>query len=83
MAGLEGCRATTPRAYAVYVDETDKVWARDWASQRVVRFDPATEKFESFRPRSASANVRQILGRKGEVWPPESAADKIVVYRYK
>jgi streptogramin lyase len=31
---------------------------------------------------SAYANVRQIHGRKGEVWTPESGADKIVVYRY-
>jgi len=69
--------------YAVYVDETDKVWASEWASQTMLRFDPATEKFESFKSSSAYANVRQIHGRKGEVWTPESGADKIVVYRYK
>ena len=28
------------------------------------------------------ANVRQILGRRGEVWLPESAADQLVVSRY-
>jgi hypothetical protein len=27
--------------------------------------------------------VRQIHGRKGEVWTPESSADKLVVYRYR
>jgi streptogramin lyase len=27
--------------------------------------------------------VRQIHGRKGEIWTPESAADKLVVYRYR
>jgi streptogramin lyase len=27
--------------------------------------------------------VRQIHGRKGEVWTPESAADKLVVYRHR
>jgi len=27
--------------------------------------------------------VRQIHGRRGEVWTPESAADKVVVYRYQ
>jgi virginiamycin B lyase len=48
----------------------------------MLRFDPATEKFESFRSSSRTANVRQIHGRKGEVWTPESAASKIVVYRY-
>jgi len=49
----------------------------------LVRFDPATEKFETFKSSSASANVRQIHGRKGEVWTPESGADKLVVYRYR
>jgi virginiamycin B lyase len=72
-----------PQVYAVYVDETDKVWASEWASQTMLRFDPATQKFESFKSSSAYANVRQIHGRKGEVWTPESGADKIVVYRYK
>jgi virginiamycin B lyase len=71
-----------PQVYAVYVDETDKVWVSEWASQTMMRFDPATQKFELFRSSSAYANVRQIHGRKGEVWTPESAADKIVVYRY-
>jgi virginiamycin B lyase len=72
-----------PQVYAVYVDETDKVWAAEWASQTMLRFDPATEQFESFKSSSAYANVRQIHGRRGEVWTPESAADKIVVYRYR
>jgi virginiamycin B lyase len=71
-----------PQLYAVYVDETDKVWASEWASQTMLRFDPASERFESFKSSSAYANVRQIHGRKGEVWTPESSADKIVVYRY-
>ena len=68
-----------PQVYAVYFDETDKVWAAEWASQTMLRFDPATEKFETFKSSSTYANVRQIHGRKGEVWTPESAADKIVV----
>ena len=72
-----------PQVYAVYVDEADKVWISEWASQSMMRFDPATEKFEAFKSSSAHANVRQIHGRKGEVWTPESAADKIVVYRYR
>src|SRR6266850_1714146 len=73
---------SSPRVYAVYVDETDKVWASEWSAQVMLRFDPASEKFETFRSSSPNANVRQIHGRKGEVWTPESAADKIVVYRY-
>ena len=72
-----------PQVYAVYVDETDKVWASEWTEQVMLRFDPATERFETFKSSSRYANVRQIHGRKGEVWTPESAADKIVVYRFK
>ena len=71
-----------PKVYAVYVDETDKVWASEWSAQVMLRFDPAAEKFEAFKSSSARPNVRQIHGRKGEVWTPESGADKIVVYRY-
>jgi len=67
----------------VYVDEADKVWVSEWASRTMLRFDPATQKFETFGSSSAYANARHIHGRKGEVWTPESGADKIVVYRYR
>jgi virginiamycin B lyase len=73
----------SPRVYAVYVDETDRVWASEWTTQTMLRFDPAMQKFETFKSSTALANVRQIHGRKGEVWTPESAADKLVVYRYR
>jgi len=72
-----------PHVYAVYVDPDDKVWVSEWSEQAMLRFDPATQKWDSFRSSSRTANVRQIHGRKGEVWTPESAADKITVYRYK
>lgn len=72
-----------PQLYAVYVDETDKVWVSEWAAQGMLRFDPASGEFERFKSSSPYPNVRQIHGRKGEVWTPESGADKIVVYRYK
>ena len=72
-----------PHVYAVYVDESDKVWVSEWSAQAMLRFDPATQKFETFRSSTSRANVRQIHGRKGEVWTPESAADKVVVYRYR
>ena len=72
-----------PRLYAVYVDETDRVWASEWSAQAMLRFDPRSGKFEIFRSSSRTANVRQVHGRRGEVWTPESAADKLVVYRYK
>jgi virginiamycin B lyase len=32
---------------------------------------------------SPNANVRQLLGRPGEVWGAESGADKLVVARYR
>jgi virginiamycin B lyase len=72
-----------PRVYAVYVDESDKVWIAEWTQQKMMRLDPATEKWETFGSSTGTANVRQIHGRKGEVWTPESAAGKLVVYRYQ
>jgi virginiamycin B lyase len=70
-----------PRVYAVYVDEQDIVWLSDWGANAMVRFDPATETFQAFPSDRRGANVRQILGRPGEVWAPESGADRLVVYR--
>jgi len=70
-----------PRTYAVYVDAQDIVWLSDWGSNAIVRFDPSTEKFETFPSDRRGANVRQMLGRPGEVWAPESGADRLVVYR--
>ncbi len=75
---------TNPRVYAVYVDETDKPWISEWDKNLMMRFDPATEKWDSFSSSTkGTTNVRQIHGRKGEVWTPESASGKLVVYRYK
>ncbi len=71
-----------PRAYAVYVDENDMVWLSDFGANAVVRFDPESELFEVFDLPGNPSNVRQILGRRGEVWLPESAADQLVVIRY-
>src|SRR6266536_715298 len=72
-----------PRTYAVYVDDRDKVWLSDWGANAIVRFDPTTEKFEVFPSDKSSANVRQILGRPGEVWTPESGTKRLVVYRVR
>jgi len=72
-----------PRTYAVYVDDKDIVWLSDWGANAVVRFDPAAEKFAAFPSDRDGANVRQLLGRPGEVWAPESGADRLVVYRTK
>jgi virginiamycin B lyase len=70
-----------PRAYAVFVDDKDKVWLTDFAANAIVRFDPASETFASFPSTARRADVRQLLGRPGEVWGAESAADRLVVVR--
>jgi virginiamycin B lyase len=72
-----------PRAYAVYVDDKDIVWLSEWTANAIIRFDPASEAFEVFASDKQGANVRQILGRPGEVWVPESGAHRLVVYRTK
>ncbi len=58
------------------------VWLSDFGANAVVRFDPQSEEFEAFPLPSNPSNVRQILGRRGEVWLPESAGDQLVVIRY-
>jgi virginiamycin B lyase len=70
-----------PQAYAVYVDEQDQVWLSDFGSNSLVRFDPGSERFEVFTLPSSPANVRQILGRPGEIWGAESGVDQLVVIR--
>lgn len=70
-----------PRVYAVWVDVRDDVWLSDWGANAVLRFDPKTERFESFRFPRASVDIRQILGRPGEVWLPESGTEHISVIR--
>jgi virginiamycin B lyase len=68
-----------PQPYAVYVDEADLVWLTDFGNNSLVRFDPARQRFESFRLPQQGANVRQLLGRNGEVWGAESGTDRLVV----
>ncbi|MFO1218569.1 MAG: lyase [Burkholderiaceae bacterium] len=70
-----------PRTYAVWVDEKDKVWLSDFGANAVLRFDPATETFESWTHPREAAGVRQILGRPGEVWLPESGTEHITLMR--
>jgi virginiamycin B lyase len=70
-----------PQAYAVYVDERDTVWISDWGADAVLSFDPETETFMSYPNSEPDANVRQILGRPGEIWLPESGAERLMVIR--
>ena len=82
----------TPRAYAMFVDETDKVWVSDFPGNAIVRLDPETAEFVSFVSDRAHADVRQVLGRqvlgrqvlghRGELWGAESGTDRLVVIRY-
>ncbi|OGT27762.1 MAG: lyase [Gammaproteobacteria bacterium RBG_16_66_13] len=70
-----------PQPYAVYVDDRDDVWLSDFGANAMLRFDPETEQFEVFSLPSRGAEVRQILGRPGEVWGAESGVDKLLVIR--
>lgn len=73
---LPGAR---PAAYAVYVDDRDIVWVTDFGANALVRFDPETQRFSSFPFASAGAEVRQLIGRPGEVWGAMSAVDRLMV----
>ena len=70
-----------PQTYAVYVDEQDIIWLSDFGSNSIVRFDPSLEQFTAYEIPSPNAQVRQILGRPGEIWGAESATGKLVVIR--
>jgi virginiamycin B lyase len=64
--------------YAVFVDDRDIVWLSEWESNAIVRFDPAAGKFSSFPSDRPGAQVRQLLGRRGELWGAESGTDRLV-----
>lgn len=70
-----------PATYAVYVDDMDVVWLSDFAANAMVRFDPSSESFTQLRLPSDPGDIRQILGRPGEVWGAESAADSLILIR--
>jgi virginiamycin B lyase len=70
-----------PHVYAVYVDEQDFPWITEWTQNVTYRFHPDSEKFEAFPMPRQGANVRQVLGRKGEVWLPESGTEHLTVIR--
>lgn len=68
-------------AYAVYVDEADIVWVSDFGDNTMVRFDPDAEQFDVYPLPHDPGEVRQILGRPGEIWGGESAADHLIRIR--
>jgi virginiamycin B lyase len=69
----------SPRPYAVYVDENDQVWLSDFGGNALLRFDPTTEQFTVYPLPSPAGEVRQLLGRPGEIWGAESGVDKLIV----
>ena len=70
-----------PHNYAVYVDERDIVWMTEWTANAIYAFDPRTEKFERHALPREGTRIRQILGRQGEVWFPESGTEHLTVIR--
>lgn len=72
-----------PMTYAVYVDWRGGIWVSDFGANAMHRFDPDTETFETYPLPAQPGNVRQILGREGEVWGAQSAADSLIVFRYR
>jgi virginiamycin B lyase len=76
-----GLAGDAPQAYAVFVDDEDIVWLSDFGGNAIVRFDPSTEDFTTLELPDSPGNVRQILGRPGEVWGAQSAADSLIRIR--
>lgn len=70
-----------PQTYAIYVDEQDIIWLSDFGGNAILRFDPGPEQFTVYQLPSPNAQVRQILGRAGEIWGAESGTDKLVIIR--
>ncbi len=73
---------TGPRAYEVFVDTNDLLWLSDFGANSVASFDPNSEGFVVYDLPISPSNIRQILGRPGEVCLPESAADQLEVISY-
>ena len=53
----------------------------DWGANVMLRFDPRDGEVRVLPVAPRDANVRQILGRPGEVWLPESGTEHITVIR--
>jgi virginiamycin B lyase len=68
-------------ARRIWSDRRGRLWVSEWSGNAVFRFDPRNQQFERFAFPRESANVRQILGRRGEVWLPESGTEHISVIR--
>jgi virginiamycin B lyase len=67
--------------HAVIVAEHVAVWVSDCGKTAIPRVNPATHHLHPFPLPDRYANVRQLAGRKGEVWGAESGADKLFVIK--
>ena len=70
--GRRRCALCLSRAgsHSLVHRENDAVWGSDWGANAILRFDPKTEKFESFPLSDYYASVRQLAGRRGESGVP-------------
>jgi virginiamycin B lyase len=66
--------ASTPEGGIYYVS---------LAGSYMARIDTAKGTFRTFPLPSEGTRVRQLLGRKGEVWGAESGVDRLVVIRFR
>ena len=57
------------------------VWVTDFGANATLTFDPRTERWAKIPGTGPGANVRQILGRPGEVYLPESGTNRVVLVR--
>jgi virginiamycin B lyase len=73
----------SPQPYALWIDEQDRVWMSDFRADAILRFDPVSETFTQHRTGRLGIRVRQLHGRPGEVWAPESGTDRLVVLRHR
>ena len=72
-------------ARRVWSDSRGRIWVSEWNTGQLGRYDPADgrwrEWFTVIALPGAPANVRQLLGRPGEVWGAESGVDRLMVVR--
>jgi len=68
--------------YGITVDSTGKIWYEESAEKanKLVRFDPATQKFTVFPMPVKNSSVRSITrDARGRLWMPLSLPNKIMV----
>ena len=77
------CRRARAAATRSMSTSKDKVWVTDFVANAILRFDPATEKFDSFPVEQARRRrCARCSAAPGEAWGAESGTDRLVVVRY-